>query len=793
MTIFTDTLKKFIAPSELMPAYGKHVTPRIVTMDKERLFAVVMFQGIPFETTPDEQLTRAFDSLTKIFSELNKLEAPNLAQWQHIIKRNVTLEFDYNFTNPFVSSFAQKYLGQFKSGKFFQTHYAISFVYKHDDDIDKGIERLDQVLDFVLNAMNIYDPVVMGVKINEHGVPMSEVGEFLSELVNGTKDSVPLSTHRQVDTVQTGSLHFGHDLLEARPAAGGKRYGTYYDLKEYPDDSYRGMWNFLLEVPYEFILTQSFLHFTANATLRLIDKQINKLESGTHSPGHHVEELKAAKNFVSAGSLCFGEYHGALVVFGNTPKEATDNGTELMSRFVAGSGARFVRSTTAGIFTYFSQMPGAKDKPLSEPKTTRNLACGFSLNNNPIGKPHGNPIGDGSAVIPFKTRFDGIFFFNCHYSHAAQNNVGEKVAGHVLMLGVTGAGKTTTEGVLVGFLTRFNPKLFAIDFNKSMQMFLETYGAEYFDIEDGVETGLNPFQLEDSPKLRTFLYMLLAACARPADGSEVTAEDEGKIKSCVDIIMGMPFEHRCFSHVSSLIPLEGGNSLGNRLAKWQRSQNGSLAWALDAPVNRFDPKSMDKVGFNTTDILVEGHPATEAILSVLFHMKEMMQVDGRLFLTLIEEFWVPCNYPTTQKQIKGILKAGRIKGEFCFLVSQSPKDAIACEIFDAIIEQTPTKIFLPNPEGKLDQYKLCGLNEKEYRELVALEKDSRTFLVKQSQQSVFCKLDLYGYDDFLPIISGTWENIQLAHEIQKNIGSKDPAVWVPEFQATLRAIKEARK
>lgn len=786
MSIFTATSKKFTAPSELMPAYGRHVTERIVALDNERLMGVVVLQGIPFETTPDDQLQRAFTGLTKVFTELNKVNAPNLSQWNHIIKRKVSIEFDYKFTNVFAGDFAAKYLEQFKSGNFFKTYYAISFIYKHDDAIDQGIEKLDQLLDFALLSLKRYEPAALSVADNENGIVFSEVAAFLALLLNGHEEVVPLSSTRLVDNLLTSTLHFGHDLAEIRPASGGKKYATYFDLREFPDESKRGMWNFLLSEPVEFVLTQSFLHFTAMKSLSELDKQTNKLESGTNSPAHYIQDLKDARSFVSAGDISFGEYHAALVVYGATPKESQDNGNSLVTNFIAGSGARFIRATASGVFSYFSMMPGATDKPLSEPKTTRNLACGFSLNNYPSGKQFGNPIGDGSALLPLKTLSDSVFFLNTHYSNPAQDVRGHKIAGHFMILGATGTGKTTLEGVMVNFLTRFNPKIFAIDFNRSMQLMLEVYGAEYFDIDDGTDTGLNPFQLNDSPKLRSFLYQLLAACGRDEHG-RLSAEDEAKCKACVDIIMGMNFEDRRFSYVSSIIPPEGGNSLGDRLAKWQVACNGSLAWALDSPVNRFNPGTMDRVGFNTTSILKPNHPAAEAILSVLFHMKEMMQIDGRLFLTLVEEFWVPCNFPTTQQQIMGSLKAGRIKNEFIGLVSQSPEDAVQCAIFPAIVQQTPTKIYLPNPDGNFEQYRQCGLNEKEFHDLHNLDKESRTFLVKQSQQSTFAKLDLYGYDDFLPIISGTWDSIQLAHAIRAEVGN-DPANWVPAFLARRKQL-----
>lgn len=791
MSVFANSLKKYIDPADLVPGYGVHVDDRIISMDAERLLGVIELEGVPFETTPDHMLIQAFNSLTKTFSEIAKVNAPKVAAWLHISKKRVSLDLSYKFENSFVSDFAAKYLAGFKNDKFFRTTYNITVIYKYDDDLIQGIESLNMLLDFILRSLKRYDAVALGTEINSYSVVNSQIGRFLSRLANYSDGIVPIGSDQIQDSLLTSELNFGFDLCEIRPTDGGKKYATYFDLRELSDSTRRGMWNKLLSEPFEFVLTQSFFSYTATNTLGIVNKKINAIESGTDFPTHYVQDLIDAKGYISAGEINFGEYHGALVVYGDSPKEATDNGNMLSTNILASSGARFLRSTGSGIFTYFSMLPGSKFKPLAEPKTTRNLACTFSINNYPVGKQFGNPIGDGSAILPLRTKSDSIYFFNTHYSNASLNVTGQKFAGHMLMLGATGAGKTTLEGVIVGFLTRFNPDIFAIDFNRSMQLFLETYGATYFDIEEGVYTGLQPFQLDDSPSLRSFLYRLVGACARPVN-SALSANDEIKIKEAVDTIMLMELSDRRFSYLSALIPPNPAepDGLGMRLAKWQSSCNGSLAWALDSPRNLFNPDSMRKIGFNTTCLLKKDNPATEPVLSVLFHMKEMMQKDGNLMLSLVEEFWAPANYPTTQEQIKETLKAGRIKGEFMFLVSQSPEDAINCEIFPAIVQQTPTKVYLPNPDATFEKYRLCGLNEKEFNDLVALERESRTFLIKQEHQSCFAKLDLADFGEFLPIISGTWESIKLSHSIKSELGTNDPSKWVPVFRKRYKDLKD---
>ena len=126
-------------------------------------------------------------------------------------------------------------------------------------------------------------------------------------------------------------------------------------------------------------------------------------------------------------------------------------------------------------------------------------------------------------------------------------------------------------------------------------------------------------------------------------------------------------------------------------------------------------------------------------------------------------------------------------------MSQSPEDAIASSIFPAIVQQTPTKVFLPNPDAEYEgSYQRCGLTYKEYEELAKLSVNSRTFLVKQSKQSAFAMLDLYGFDDDMPFLSGSSDNVELLHQIMAEYGT-EPQQWERPFIEAIRARKAAKR
>ena len=58
---------------------------------------------------------------------------------------------------------------------------------------------------------------------------------------------------------------------------------------------------------------------------------------------------------------------------------------------------------------------------------------------------------------------------------------------------------------------------------------------------------------------------------------------------------------------------------------------------------------------------------------------------------------------------------------------------------------------------------------------------SRTFLVKQGNNSVVAQLDLKGFDFELAVLSGRKSNIELVHQLLKTHGPA-PDAWLPNFR-----------
>lgn len=766
-----------------MPKICQHVTNEVVFYETGHYGFVIRMDGIPFDGVDDTHLFSHFANLRAVLTSLGKSLGNRGAVWTTLKREHINFDREYHFNTAFCQRFSQAYLRRFREEDYYENHFYLSLLIKNND-MDAGVKECEEYIQMLLRALAPYEPEVLSAWQNQHEMAFSDVYRFLSGLISGKSENIPLTPQSAYKTIPAANLHFGTDICEIRPESGGKKYALLYDLRDFGLSKPKILTS-ILPLPCEFTFTQSMIFINPYEMQKKIERQLHNFQSvDDHATGQQ-EELVDGMGRLTSGDIMFGDYSATLVVFGNTPAQAADNGARAYSAFLNSGGYRFMKAGYSAPSTWFSQVLGSKDRPRSFPKTTENLACTFGIHNYSHGKKSGNPLGDGSAIIPLQTVSKTVYDFNFHFSNPKEDNIGDLIAGHTLLLGATGAGKTTLQCALVAFAERFNPHIFALDLDRGMEIFIRAIGGSYFALEAGMPTGFNPFQLPDTPSNREFLYSLVGICGQNETG-RLSASEEKQIQDAVDATMNLDWSMRRFSHLLQMIPkLADDNCLYYRLAKWCESENGRFAWCLDNPVNLFDPNDFWRVGFDLTDILKDDYPPTAPVLAYMFHLRNMMmdkvaEQDG-LLASIVEEFWWPLRFSQTEELMLKILKTDRKRKGWLILVSQSPEDAINSRIFPAIVQQTPTKIFLPNPDAEYENsYKRCGISRKEYEELVKLPLESRTFLVKQSKQSAFAKLDLHGMHEAIAVLSGNTANVELLHRTMAEHGD-DVRDWYQPF------------
>ena len=804
------------AQEQFLPRITQHIDDEIVHFADCRMGFVLKLDGVLFEGIGDKIIYTQFLNLNGVLSDIGKTADAKLGIWLTLHRRRLNFDREMTFHNVFAKKFAEKYMQKFSTGDYFENAYYIAVVLKYDD-FDDGLIDIHRIKAKLLSGLAAYSPEVLSVyflhkenkiKLNEipneddktddeseqiirptpDDILFSEVYEYVGLLCNGVSSQMPLSEKDAYTVVANADLHFSNDVVEIR-SPNTTKFAFIYDLKDFGKSQIKAL-NPILSVPCEFVFTQSFVYIDKIKMQDKIKAQLNKMDSVGEVFGDQQQELINAQNYLSSGYIMFGDYHAVLTVFGKTVKETQRAAQKVTSSFL-GAGFVWVQANASAPQSYYSHIFGHKGMPRPYPKATTNIATSFPMFNYSHGKRYGNPIGDGTSVMPLQTVAGTSYDFNFHFTNLGEDSRGKKIAGHTLILGATGTGKTTLQTALLTFTERFNPYIFALDLDRGMEIWIRAMGGEYFAMQAGQPSGLNPFQLPDTPENRSFLYSLVALCGQDEQG-KVSAKEQEQIKLAVDTLMRIEFEKRNFSNLLSCIQQDhtDDNSLKMRLRQWCRVTNGQFAWCLDNEKNLFNPTDFQRIGIDLTCILQKNYPPTLPVMMYLFKLKDMLmekvkQEDG-LLCTVFEEFWYALKHPITAEFLVKILKTDRKLGGFAVLVTQSPKDAINSEYFATIVEQTPTKILLPNPDAEFpNNYELLGLSKKQFDEISRLDLASRTFAVKQGKQWALAKLDLYGFNDEIAVLSGTSANlVRMNAAIEET--DKNPEHWLPVFLKKVR-------
>lgn len=427
-----DSLKNGKPIQDLLPKYRNNVSDYVISLEGDKLLFTIELSGTAFKSVSDDELYSYSVGLDDFFLNLGKEYGGKLAIWTHIVKKRDEFKKKYQFDSKFIKEFVETYLTAFDSSKhnFFKTSYYISFVLKYDD-IHDGLATCDSIIALADTLLRRYEGEKLSVIDISDSVSICENNEFLSYLLNGNRSTITLNDSEIIDSVCNSDWLFNYDFFEIRNRESTKsKFGTAYVLKDYPAESSHGMWDFLLELPYEFILSQSFIFTTAQKSIRAIEIQENKLSSAGDSAERELEELNAARAFLSTGEIAFGDYQASMLIFGNSPKAAVKNGAKVISAFTdRGKGARWTRFTLESMYAFLSVTPASSIRPLNSTRCSTNLVNGFSLHNYFGGKQSGNPIGDGSALMPIKTPTQGLYYFNTHYSPYISMQQAKKLQG----------------------------------------------------------------------------------------------------------------------------------------------------------------------------------------------------------------------------------------------------------------------------------------------------------------------------------------------------------------------------
>lgn len=765
-----------------MLPYARHVDDATIVTHDGSLLQVIKIDGLAFETSDSDDLNYRKGVRNSI---LRAIASSRLAVYHHVVRRRVIAEtsgaIDVSFAKELDAAWRER-MGQrrlyvndlfltlvrkpanvrsgFLDGLFDQTPTADAAGRARNQ------RELDAARDSLLASLGPYKPRLL-TAYDKDGRRYSEPLEFLGCLFDGELRPRLMPAGELGDAVAQRRVSFGLDSFEFAQAGDSPRtFAAMIAVKEYPPHTAPGQLDGLLSLPCEFTLTESFSFVDRQIALDRMNLALRRMRAADDDALSLRRDLVEAKDHASAGRLAFGEHHLSIMVKAAGLRELDETVADVQAAFTE-IGAISVREDVAMEPSFWAQFPGngafiARKALVS----SANFAGLASLHNHPIGRATDNHW--GPAVTLLETTAASPYYFNFHSGDL----------GNFLIIGPSGAGKTVLLNFLIAQAQRFSPRVIFFDKDRSAEIFMRAMGARYDVLRAGVPSGLNPLQLPDTPANRRFLHDWVAKLLT-VNGELLSADDEKVIAEAIAANFEQALELRRLRYFRELFvgvrrPTAG--DLAARLSPW--IGDGDRAWLFDNDADRLDLGAR-MIGFDMTQLLDDAVARTPAMM-YLFHRVEE-RLDGMPSIIVVDEGWKVLDDDVFVARIRDWEKTVRKRNGIVGFSTQSARDALDSRIANAIIEQSPTQIFLPNPKAQASDY--CdgfGLSAHELEIIRTLPDTSRCFLIRHGGDSVVARLDLSGMGGVLNVLSGRERTIRLLDQLRSEAGDA-PAAWLPRF------------
>lgn len=820
-TNYGDKLEQEVGGEAHIP-YTSHVDANTLRTKDGKLIQIIKVEGVAHQTSDDSQLEFWKNARNNLWRSISD---GNISIWTHVVRYKKNDYPKGEFHESFAQKLNNKYKDSLKNTEMFVNDLYICVVRKNTAssaasfiDTLKGliskekttevraeqriqISELNKVTSKVLKSFKAYSPKLLTVYTrNTKGVkaeivkeeeeciessdllritkkeeqrrlkikalaPFSEPLEFIGFLVNGFWKKIPLGYHSAAKSCLYSKLDFQHKDIFVLDYNGKRKCGGTISIKEYVNYTVPGMLDVLMELPAELIITQSFTFMNRPAATQLLKQHQARMKNAGDLSQSQIDEIDDALDMLTAGEFSMGSHHMTVTCVGES-KRLVDNNLGECEANLNELGILTSREYLGLEPCFWAQLPGnnsyiARKSPIS----SINFSSFSSFHNYPQGKQNKNWWGDAVALL--KTVSGTPYYFNFHFP---------KDLGNTTVIGPSGAGKTTLMMFLSAQAEKFYPTQVFFDKDRGAEIFVRAQGGVYSPIEAGKETGFNPLQLPDTPKNRKFLRDWIAKLAEKP-GEPLTAEQSEEIAMAVNGNFKLDQKERRLSNIYPFFKIGDGDSIKSRLKPWLK--DGDKGWVFD---NETDSLTLDArlIGFDVTDFLDDAVLRTP-LLMYLFHRVDSL-VDGRKLIKWLDEGWKLLDDEYFSKKYKNDQKVIRKQNGFNVFGTQEPNDVITSAIGKTVLGQSPTKIFLPNPDAdRADYIDGFKLTEREF-EIISEELtiESRCFLVKQGRKSVVAELDLAGMDNEIAVLSGNTENVEILAKIREEVGD-DPNDWLPIF------------
>jgi len=649
----------------------------------------------------------------------------------------------------------------------------------HNSFLAKSCKELSAVTEGILSSISDYGAKILEITEWE-GVVYSEPMRFLGKICNLEECHFPLTVN-----------DISHDLFYNKMAVGNREieiisqnknyFSAILSLKEYIEISIESL-DKILQLPFEFIVTQSFDFSYADNDLDFLKYQDNILRI---SKSDDFRDLMGVTNFfesVNGTKTDYGKLQTTFTIISNSSEELAVDVKLIIEKFQA-IGLVVVREDVFLEDCYWAQLPG-NFKFLKRQKVINSYRmAGFgSLYSFDSGSISGTYW--GPALTTFKTINNTPYFFNFH----------ELDVGHTLFIGGVGSGKTVLINFLLAQSRRYNTKIYYIDFDNKARNFIEMMGGFYYDLgfqdpKDKRCLKINPFVFDNNNNYKKFLTDFFQSFIYHSIDKIPESEVMG-IEKMVEKIITNKLSN--FSECIKVFDNEETKNIYEILKFWNE---GELKRIFDHPkeINWSDRM----MGFDLTSFKSEAFVLVP-ILSYLLYKIESCLIDNSPAIIVFKDSNLLLNNSVFIDKIIHILERLRQKNCVAIFNFDIPEDTkkFDAKLLKLLVQKTTSKFILPKSNINQELAQSINLNDEELRISKYLKIEDYRFLLKRGEDSLVLNFDLTSHKPLIRLLSSTENDIAILEEVFNHAKEQgkiiDNEIAIKQFNEVINILEQEK-
>lgn len=646
----------------------------------------------------------------------------------------------------------------------------------HHKHLENAHQKLTSLVSNIMLDIEEYGARLLGIK-EWQGVLYSEPMRFFGKIINLYEERYPLSANDISEELTSHKVAFGDRELEVL-GYNNKNFAAMLSLKEYQEVPIEAL-DRILQLPFEFIITQSFDFSFSRKDLAHFEYQdyIAKV-----SGDEDFRVFSGIANFMESNTgkaTDYGKLQTTIMFISKSVDQLEKDIKKATEKFTS-LGYVIVREDVFAEHCFWSQLP-ANFSFLRRQKLINTLRIGgfAALHNFPTGLIDGNKWGPAVTVV--KTILNTPYFFNFH----------DGDCGHTLILGPKGSGKAVMVNFLLAQTRKIKSRLLYIDLNSDSYCFVKALGGKHYEIYSQDENSdiiqMSPLTWTLNDQHRQFLIEWFGSFAEFAN-PPVPKEEIDFIPNIVDHLIAEKIDD--FAAAVEVFNVIETKELYEKLKIWT---DKNLAHVFSA--RTVIDLSNVVTAFNFVNIANTKHIMVPIIKYLLYRIEATL--DGAPAIIVMNEVWNLIDNPVIAPHIKDFLVRMKEKNCVVIFVSQDIESLNSPDLIASIRNNIVNEIYLPNSNPGESYKSIMGLTDEEFEIIKAMDIGERHFLLKHRGDSVIATLNLSGFKELLKVFSSDEVTITAMQEViaaaTKNGNKPRIEVWFDQFLEVLRHIEEDRR